>query len=158
MNQILLSMKRKADRQTLNNLLDEIYRTNRTFNISFVKQNGEPRIINGIARNYKQQKGTGTKAMTAKVRRANHNIFNCYEVQITKAEKRLAEQMHAEPKVKGFKSIQIENIERIVFGGVEYLISGNTYVLKADKVRKYLQTIQGNLTKEAELRRRADNS
>ena len=60
MNTITLSMTRQAGRAALSNLLDTIYRTNRTFTISFVKHSGEPRIINGIAKNYKQQKGTGS--------------------------------------------------------------------------------------------------
>lgn len=151
---ITLSMKLAADRKKLRDLLGKIRQTNRVFTIEFVKQNGEPRIINGIAKNYKQQKGTGTKAMTSKAKQANHNLFNCYEVQIAAAEVALAKQMCAEPKVKGFKAIQIDNIEKIKFSGKEYVITGNKYVFKPQAVAEYLKTIQSNAAKVSALNNR----
>lgn len=147
MKTVTLTMKRKADREALDALLDRIRATNRMFTIEFVKQNGEPRIINGIAKNYRQQEGTGTQAMTAKARRESHNQFGCYEVQITGAERALVEQGMAEPKTLGFKGIQVDNIERILFEGTEYRITGNRYVFKPNKVAEYVKSIKGNWKK-----------
>jgi len=149
-----LTMTRAADRKRLNDLLDRIRRTNRVFTIEFVKQNGEPRIINGIAKNYRRLKGTGTTNMTAVSKRQKFNIFQCYEVQVAVAERLLAERMCAEPKTKGFKNIQIENIERIRFGGDDYVISGNKYVLNPKAVAEYMRRIRDNREKVAALEAR----
>lgn len=95
-------------------VLGELKRTNAMFTIHFTKKDGSSRILNGICNNTKEIKGTGTEKQTAQYKFQKHNLFQCYEVQITNAQKELDAE-----KVIGWKSICIDNITEIhAFGNV----------------------------------------
>jgi hypothetical protein len=127
---ITLDLSTAQDKQTLNDLLDKIRHSNRVFTTSFIKQNRELRQINGMCKVLKEIKGNGTAAMSAKSKRTNHNLFSCYEVQVTKVEKKLAADQNEQPKTKGWKNIQIDNIKNVRFGGDDYECINNTLIVK----------------------------
>jgi len=139
-----LSMKNGADVNTLYNLLNEMLNSNKVFTIHFVKKSGEPRIINGVAKNYRNVKGTGTPRMTASSKRARYNVFQCWEVQITKAERKLTEDLMLNPKTTGYKCIQIDNITFVKFQGQRFKIRDNQYVLDPKKIEQYRREVHKN--------------
>lgn len=124
MQVITININTEEGMAELNSILDKLYQTNKVFTAEFTKVNGEYRIVNGTAKNYKQQAGTGTKAMSATEKRKNHDVFSCYENQITKKEKQLVESSKGqiEPKQKGFKSFKIKNLQVLRAFEKEYRI------------------------------------
>ena len=126
---ITLDMSNSADVQRLNQLLDELDKTNRVFTVEFQKINGEPRNANAVSVNHSQISGGGTVAMSRQAKRQTGN-YVFYELQRTKIEKEYIDELNLQPKELKWKTCKINNIVYIRYGGIQYDIVNNDWEYK----------------------------
>lgn len=127
----IIDMRSKTDNKLLYDLLEKLSSTNRVFTVGFYKKNGEYRVINAIHKNLQVLKGTGTPAQSAAAKLQYHNLYTCYEVQLTNEEKKLINQHGYAPKQVGkYKSIAIDNIVELRAFGETYRCLHNNWNLK----------------------------
>jgi len=124
------SLKTTEGKNKLDEIIADIRKTKRMFTIKFVKKSGEPRVINGTVYRKSALAGSTNPNYSANHKEVNFNIFQCYEVQITKEEKTLVEDGDYEPKITGYKSIIKDNICEIKYNKQVYKFTDQTAELK----------------------------